>query len=131
MVVDASFEAKTCPQKKKKTSVTLGPRDCNRFITFSTEPTFLFASLQQENMAEVIIESRKPEPYVKCNCKDCITPIEFLSGAGNANKKVKVKCFACHKTGTYELDNTGLYLKNANKSSSSAHKKTSSRKGTG
>ncbi|GAB5589545.1 DnaJ-like protein [Umbelopsis nana] len=81
-------------------------------------------------MVEAIIESRKPEPYVKCNCKDCITPIEFLSAATNANKKVKVKCWACGKSGTYELDNTGLYLKNANKSSSSSHKKSSSRKGS-
>jgi cytochrome c2 len=82
-------------------------------------------------MAEVIIESRKPEPYVKSTCKDCITPIEFLSASANANKRVKVKCWACHKTFSYELDNTGLNLKNASKPSTSSQKKSYSRKGTG
>ncbi|KAG2185141.1 hypothetical protein INT44_001931 [Umbelopsis vinacea] len=81
-------------------------------------------------MTEAIIESRKPEPYVKCACKECITPLEFLSAPTNANKKVKVKCWACHKTGTYELDNTGFDLKNASKPFSSSQKKSSSRKGT-
>jgi hypothetical protein len=82
-------------------------------------------------MTEAIIESRKPEPYVKCACKECITPLEFLSAPTNANKKVKVKCWACHKTGTYELDNTGFDLKNASKPFSSSQKKSSSRKGSG
>ncbi|KAG2174900.1 hypothetical protein INT43_005962 [Umbelopsis isabellina] len=81
-------------------------------------------------MAEIVIESRKPEPYVKSTCKDCITPIEFLSTSTNANKKVKVKCWACNKTSSYELDNTGLNIKNASKPSSSTQKKSYSRKGT-
>ncbi|SAM07082.1 hypothetical protein [Absidia glauca] len=60
----------------------------------------------------MVYESRKPEPYIKTTCKDCLTPIEFLPTATHKNETVEVKCWACNKVVTYDMDNTGTALKN-------------------
>ncbi|CAO3628656.1 unnamed protein product [Cunninghamella blakesleeana] len=76
-----------------------------------------------------VIESRKPEPYIKTTCKDCLTPIEFLSSTSHKNETVQVKCWACQKVISFELDNTGLALKN-NTSSSTSKPRTTRKRGT-
>lgn len=49
----------------------------------------------------LILESRKPEPYIKSSCKKCITPIEFLPQSQTIGQKVSVKCWACEQVETY------------------------------
>ncbi|KAF7721441.1 hypothetical protein EC973_004686 [Apophysomyces ossiformis] len=70
-----------------------------------------------------IYESRRPEPYIKTSCKECITPIEFLPEAGSNGKSVQVKCWACSKIATYELDSAGTNIKNGTGKSRATRKK--------
>ncbi|CAO3595096.1 unnamed protein product [Absidia cylindrospora] len=74
----------------------------------------------------MVYESRKPEPYVKTTCKECLTPIEFLPSASHKNEKVEVKCWACDKVVTYEMNASGTALKGATTSKS----KTTRKRGT-
>ncbi|KAI9300004.1 X-domain of DnaJ-containing-domain-containing protein [Cunninghamella echinulata] len=78
----------------------------------------------------VIIESRKPEPYIKTTCKDCLTPIEFLSDSSHKNETVQVKCWACHKVIDFELDASGIALKNNNNNNRSTKPKVSRKRGS-
>ncbi|CEI92447.1 Putative DNAJ domain-containing protein Caj1/Djp1 type [Rhizopus microsporus] len=50
-----------------------------------------------------IFESRKPEPYIKSSCKQCITPIEFYPEGIKTGQKVSVKCWACNQVDQYEV----------------------------
>lgn len=70
-----------------------------------------------------ILESRKPEPYIKSSCKKCITPIEFLPVGQTVGQKVSVKCWACEQVETYLV--TEQTTKNTTKP------KTTRKKGTG
>ncbi|KAG0177296.1 hypothetical protein DFQ28_006127 [Apophysomyces sp. BC1034] len=72
-----------------------------------------------------IYESRRPEPYIKTTCKECITPLEFLPKSGLKSQKVEVKCWLCTKIVSYELDSTGGNVKN-----NVAKPRTTRKKGT-
>ncbi|KAI8145009.1 DnaJ-domain-containing protein [Fennellomyces sp. T-0311] len=58
-----------------------------------------------------VYPSRKPEPYIKATCPECINALEFLPASGLANQKVQVKCWSCEKTVDFELDSSGTDLK--------------------
>jgi hypothetical protein len=84
-------------------------------------------------MTSQIFESRKPEPYIKSNCKKCITPFEFHPEGQAVGQKVSVKCWACDQVETYIVTepNTNTNNKNTNSGSSSSKPKTSRKKGSG
>ncbi|KAI8393575.1 DnaJ-domain-containing protein [Radiomyces spectabilis] len=72
----------------------------------------------------MVYQSRKPEPYIKTTCKECITPLEFLPESGLKGQKVDVQCWACGKVVSYELDAAGTGIKG------NSPKTKSRRKGT-
>ncbi|KAG1470279.1 hypothetical protein G6F56_002774 [Rhizopus delemar] len=53
-----------------------------------------------------IFESRKPEPYIKTSCKQCITPLEFYPEGITNGQKVSVKCWACNQVDLYDTNST-------------------------
>ncbi|RUS27338.1 DnaJ-domain-containing protein [Jimgerdemannia flammicorona] len=50
-----------------------------------------------------IIESRKPEPYIKTSCPSCLKQLEFLPPNSGL---VRVRCWSCKKLLEVELDNS-------------------------
>ncbi|ORX62592.1 DnaJ-domain-containing protein [Hesseltinella vesiculosa] len=75
----------------------------------------------------MVYSSRKPEPYIKTTCKDCLTPLEFLPDTTEKNDQVEVKCWACNKIVTFELDAARTGLKNTKSTKS---KFTTKKRGT-
>lgn len=74
-----------------------------------------------------ILDSRKPEPYIKTSCKKCITPIEYLPEGLAVGEKVKVKCWACDQVETYQVTEPNQ----SPPKQQSSKPKTSRKKGSG